>query len=220
MPALVARRFLVPVGFQNSATGLDPGLLRGSLVFVEETAEVPDLLGGPRPVRVGGDPEDVRIAGADFHHEQAVQAPEGHWQSTWKKSVASVVAACACRNCRQVVSVRRLGAGGIRDALRTRRIVDAPGADHPDGEPAWRRRRLPMAAGGAWGTKPKAARNLLELLTGEADRSVLVRASPQGPRSRRGFITSRSNSAHVLLHSASGPTIPSSAASCSSNAAS
>jgi hypothetical protein len=29
----------VPAGFQNSATGLDLGLLRGSLVFVEETAE-------------------------------------------------------------------------------------------------------------------------------------------------------------------------------------
>jgi hypothetical protein len=46
-------------------------------------------------------------------------------QSTWKKSVASMVAAWECMNCRQVVSVRRLGAGGIRSALRTRRIVDA-----------------------------------------------------------------------------------------------
>ena len=36
-----------------------------------------------------------------------------------------MVAACACRNCRQLVSVRRVGAGGIRSALRTRRIVDA-----------------------------------------------------------------------------------------------
>jgi len=45
-------------------------------------------------------------------------------QSTWKKSAASIVAACTCRNCRQVVSVCRLGAGGIRSALRTRRIVD------------------------------------------------------------------------------------------------
>jgi len=46
-------------------------------------------------------------------------------QSTWKKSAASIVAACACRNCRQVVSVRRLGAGGIFRALRIRRMVDA-----------------------------------------------------------------------------------------------
>ena len=47
-------------------------------------------------------------------------------QSTWKKSAASIVAACACRNCRQVVSVCRFGAGGIFNALRIRRIVDAP----------------------------------------------------------------------------------------------
>jgi hypothetical protein len=46
-------------------------------------------------------------------------------QSTWKKSAASVVAACACRNFRQVVSVCRLGAGGIFRARRIRRIVDA-----------------------------------------------------------------------------------------------
>jgi hypothetical protein len=36
-----------------------------------------------------------------------------------------MVAAWECRNRRQVASVRRLGAGGIRSALRTRRIVDA-----------------------------------------------------------------------------------------------
>jgi len=47
-------------------------------------------------------------------------------QSTWKKSAASMVAACACRNWRQVVLVCRFGAGGIFRALRTRRIVDAP----------------------------------------------------------------------------------------------
>ena len=46
-------------------------------------------------------------------------------QSTWKKSAASIVAACACRNCRHVVSVCRFGAGGIFSALRTRRIVEA-----------------------------------------------------------------------------------------------
>ena len=46
-------------------------------------------------------------------------------QSTWKKSVASIVAACVGRNCRQVVSVRRCGAGGIFSALRIRRMVDA-----------------------------------------------------------------------------------------------
>jgi hypothetical protein len=47
-------------------------------------------------------------------------------QSTWKKSVASMVDAWACRKCRQVVSVYRFDAGGIFRALRTRRIVEAP----------------------------------------------------------------------------------------------
>jgi hypothetical protein len=37
---------------------------------------------------------------------------------------ASMVAAWECRNRRQVVSVLRFGAGGIRSALRTRRHVD------------------------------------------------------------------------------------------------
>ena len=46
-------------------------------------------------------------------------------QSTWKKSVASIVEACVCRNFRHLVSVYRWGAGGIFGALRTRRIVDA-----------------------------------------------------------------------------------------------
>src|ERR1017187_2003284 len=47
-------------------------------------------------------------------------------QSTWRKSVASIADAWVCRNCSQVASVRRSGAGGIFRALRTRRIVDAP----------------------------------------------------------------------------------------------
>jgi len=36
--------------------------------------EVADLLGGPRAVRMGGDPEDANGAGAGFDDEQAVQA--------------------------------------------------------------------------------------------------------------------------------------------------
>ena len=46
-------------------------------------------------------------------------------QSTWKKSVASIVAAWVRRNFRHVVSVCRCGAGGIFSALKTRRIVEA-----------------------------------------------------------------------------------------------
>jgi hypothetical protein len=48
------------------------------------------------------------------------------WESTWEKSQASMVDAGVCRNCRQVVSVSRTGAGGIRPRCRTRRMVDAP----------------------------------------------------------------------------------------------
>jgi hypothetical protein len=87
--------------------------------------QVADLLDGPWPVRVRGDPGDMSGAGADLRDEQAGQAVEGTAQSRWKKSVASIVAACVCRNCRQVVSVRRCGGGGIFSAVRTRRMVDA-----------------------------------------------------------------------------------------------
>jgi hypothetical protein len=38
--------------------------------------EVADLLGGPRPVWMGCDPEDVYVSGADFDDEEAVQALE------------------------------------------------------------------------------------------------------------------------------------------------
>jgi hypothetical protein len=37
-----------------------------------------DLLGGPRPVWVGGHAEDLHIAGANLDHEEVVQALEGH----------------------------------------------------------------------------------------------------------------------------------------------
>src|SRR5437868_137555 len=47
-------------------------------------------------------------------------------QSTWKKSVASIVDAWVRRNFRHVMSERRSGAGGVFSALRTLRIVDAP----------------------------------------------------------------------------------------------
>ena len=40
--------------------------------------EVPDLLCGPRPVRVRGHAENVQVAAADFDDKQAVQALEGH----------------------------------------------------------------------------------------------------------------------------------------------
>ncbi len=45
-------------------------------------------------------------------------------QPTRKESAPSMVAACVCRNCRQVVPVCRPSAGGFFCAVRTRRIVD------------------------------------------------------------------------------------------------
>jgi hypothetical protein len=48
--------------------------VRGAVTKVHQ--EIADLLGGPLAVRVGGDPQDVHVAEADLHDEQAVQAPE------------------------------------------------------------------------------------------------------------------------------------------------
>jgi hypothetical protein len=39
--------------------------------------EVADLLGGPRPVRVRGDPEDVYVAAADFDDEETARPHQG-----------------------------------------------------------------------------------------------------------------------------------------------
>ena len=97
--------------------------VRGAITQIHQ--QVADLLHGPGTVRVRGNPEDVYAAAAYLHDEQAVQGCSDTAQSTWKKSVASIVAACVCRNCRHVVSVCRLGAGGIFRALRIRRMVDA-----------------------------------------------------------------------------------------------
>jgi hypothetical protein len=48
--------------------------------------------------------------------------------STWKKSPAGMVEACARRNGLQEVSVARSGAGDMRLRLRILRIVEAPQA--------------------------------------------------------------------------------------------
>jgi hypothetical protein len=74
---------------------------------------------------MGRDSKDVDVAGAGFDDNRQYSRWSVTAQSTWKKSAASMVAACACRPCRQVVSVCRLGAGGILSAPRTRRIVEA-----------------------------------------------------------------------------------------------
>ena len=68
------------------------------------------------------------VAAADVYVLIACGVPErGHGaKSTWKKSTASMLLACVRRNCRQLVSVCRNGAGGMRRRFRIRRIVEAP----------------------------------------------------------------------------------------------
>ena len=46
--------------------------------FTEIHQEIADLLHSPRPVRVGSHAEDAGVTGAGLHHEEAVQALEGH----------------------------------------------------------------------------------------------------------------------------------------------
>jgi hypothetical protein len=50
--------------------------VRGAVTEVHQ--KIAGLLGGPRSVRVRGDPEDVHVAGADLDDEEAVQALQGH----------------------------------------------------------------------------------------------------------------------------------------------
>ncbi len=94
-------------------------------VVAEVHQEIADLLGGPRPVRMSRDREDMDVAAADFDDEEAVRALEGHAVHV-EEAGGEHRGACACRKWRRVVSVRRWGAGGIFRALRTRRMVDAP----------------------------------------------------------------------------------------------
>jgi hypothetical protein len=87
--------------------------------------QIADRLHGPRTVRVRGDPRTCTKREPTSITNRQCRRCRVTAQSTWKKSVASMVDAWACRNFRQVASVCRSGAGGIFRALRTRRIVDA-----------------------------------------------------------------------------------------------
>src|SRR5437764_1036003 len=98
--------------------------VRGAVPQIHQ--QVADLLCGPRAIRVRGDPEDV-------HKRLPISMTNRQYsrcrviaQSTWKKSVASIVDTWVSRNCRHAMSERRSGAGGIFSAVRTRRMVDAP----------------------------------------------------------------------------------------------
>ena len=68
----------------------------------EADQEAADLLGSsPGSVRVGGDREDVPVAEPASMTNRQYSRRRVTAQSTWKKSAASMVAACVCRNCRQ-----------------------------------------------------------------------------------------------------------------------
>jgi predicted NBD/HSP70 family sugar kinase len=75
---------------------------------------------------MSGHAQNVQVALADLKGEQDVRRRSVSAQSTWKKSTASMLVAWVRRNCRQLVSVRRIGAGGMRCRFRIRRIVEAP----------------------------------------------------------------------------------------------
>jgi hypothetical protein len=96
---------------------------RGAVAEVDQ--DVADLLRGPRPVRMGGDPEDVDVAGADFDDEQAVQSLERYRAVHVEEIGGEHGRGLDVQELPPGVSVCRLGAGGILSALRTRRIVDA-----------------------------------------------------------------------------------------------
>ena len=71
---------------------------RGAIAQIHQ--QVADLLHGPRPVRIRGDPEDVHVARADLHDEKAVQALQGYravhveesWPASWLPECAGTSA--------------------------------------------------------------------------------------------------------------------------------
>ena len=75
MPTLASAASNDSVNWPRAVADQEPEV-GGAVAEVHQ--QVADLLGGPRAVRVRGHAEDVHVAGADFHHEEAVQALEGH----------------------------------------------------------------------------------------------------------------------------------------------
>jgi hypothetical protein len=85
--------------------------LAGSVIEIHQ--QISCLLHGPRGVLVRGHAEDMNVTSAHLDHEENVDAARVTAQSTWKKSHASMLAACVRRNCRHV-GWPRCVAGGIR----------------------------------------------------------------------------------------------------------
>jgi hypothetical protein len=140
---------------------------------------------------------DMGVADADLDHEEHVDPVRVTAQSTWKKSHANIVDACVRRNCRRLRSVSRIGAGGIRSRLSTRRIVEAPtrrpslscspgSADNPSADSVWRdarsarRRRRRWEGGRCGGGRSTSSRRGGDAIAGSLPASrVDVRELPR-----------------------------------------
>ena len=94
-------------------------------VVAEVHDEVAGLLGGPRPVGCPVTPARVG-SGRTSKTNKTQRPPQRERAVDVEKSTASMVVAWVRRNCRQLVSLRRDGAGRIRWRCRIRRIVEAP----------------------------------------------------------------------------------------------
>src|SRR5689334_21079779 len=95
-------------------------------VLAEIHHQVAGLLGRPGPSGCPVTPSTCRERSPTSSTNSTYSRRRVTAQSTWKMSTASMLVAWVRRNCRQLVSVRRTGAGGMRWRLRMRRIVEAP----------------------------------------------------------------------------------------------
>jgi len=97
--------------------------LCGAITQVHQ--QVADLLHGPRPVRVGGDSEDVHVTAADLHDEQAVQPLQGHCAVNVEEVGGEHRRGLRVQELPPGRVSVPLGCREIFRALRTRRMVDA-----------------------------------------------------------------------------------------------
>jgi hypothetical protein len=95
-------------------------------MLAEVHHEVAGLLRPPGPVGMPGHTQDVQVAVADLEHELYVEPSRGERAVDVEEVDRSMSLAWVRRNPRQLMSVCRDGAGGIRWRFRIRRIVEAP----------------------------------------------------------------------------------------------
>jgi hypothetical protein len=95
-------------------------------VFPRSMRRLRGLPGGPGSVRMRGDAQDVQVAVADLQSEQDVDALQRDRAVDVEEVDREHAGGLVRRNCRQLVSVWRIGAGGVRWRWGMRRIVEAP----------------------------------------------------------------------------------------------